>query len=351
MDRLRFRRCLDGFVRCQGGRITGWLVVAWLAAALTTWAAPFAALESMLEGAVQEIGPFGLCLVEDGAVVYQWTAAGFDPEQPMPIYSASKWLSAAVIASLVDDGRLDLDDPAAEWFPALRVDDHPITVRHLFSHTSGLPAWVPDGVCTDAMTLQACAERLSGLPILTCPGRVFAYGELSMQIGGAIAEIVGGASWDQLFVRRLAQPLGMASTDYGAFGASSNPVIGGGVRSTLFDYTRFVAMLLGGGLFDGRRVLSADAVATLLAEQTTETAVGPANGYGLGCWRDRVDPASGATTLASSPGARGFTPWVDLEHGLAGVLAVEGDGTKAWALYQEILTRIDALIGAAADDP
>jgi CubicO group peptidase (beta-lactamase class C family) len=315
----------------------------------TALAASYADLDGFLDGLETQIGAFGLCLVHDGEIVCRCERGGFEADRPLPIYSASKWLAAATISALIDDGLLTLEDRAADWFPGLAAGDAGITVRHLFSHTSGLPADVPGGICTDAMTLADCAERLAALPILTQPGKVFTYGEVSMQIGGAIAELASELSWHELFATRVADPLGMERTDFRAFGASLNPVLGGGARSTLDDYTRFVTMLLAGGTLDGVRVLSPGAVDAILAEQTTEMVHGPENGYGLGCWRDRVDPISGDTLLASSPGARGFTPWVDLGHGIAGVLAADGDGPRIHAVFLELLDRIDAI--HAVDDP
>jgi CubicO group peptidase (beta-lactamase class C family) len=302
------------------------------------------ALDRFLEDAAERIGSCGLRLVRSGELLYERVVGGFSVDDVVPIYSASKWLSAAVIATLIDEELLTLDEVVSEHFPALHVEDMAVTLRHLLTHTSGLPATVPDDGCTDAMTLQTCAERLSALPLLTAPGRVFRYGEVSMQIAGAMAERASNMAWHDLFSATVAAPLGMHDTDYRAFGATTNPVVGGGGRSTLRDYSRFVAMLLEGGRADDREVLSETAVSLLIADQTPDMVYGPANGYGLGCWRERVDPVTGETLLASAPGSNGFTPWIDFEHGIAGVLAVDGDGSAVRAVFLELLLLLDDLL-------
>jgi CubicO group peptidase (beta-lactamase class C family) len=307
------------------------------------------ALDRFLEEAAERIGSCGLRLVRHGELLYERVVGGFSVDEVVPVYSASKWLSAAVLAALVDDGTLTLEVAAAEYFPALHVEETPVILRHLLSHTSGLPGSVPDDGCTDAMTLQDCAERLSALPVLTAPGKVFQYGEVSMQIAGAIAERASGQGWHELFSEIVADPLGMHDTDYRAFDATTNPVIGGGARSTLRNYSRFVAMLLAGGRGDDGEVLSEAAVALLLANQTPDMVYGPENGYGLGCWRERVDAATGEILLASAPGANGFTPWIDLEHGIAGVLAVDGDGSAVRTVFLELLLLIDDLFASSED--
>jgi len=327
-----------------GGRaLPLWIAAAILVGAVSVHGLDTGAIDRLLEDARRDLGAFAVRLVHGGEVVYERVFGGFAIDQKLPIVSATKWLSAAVLQSLVDDGSLSLDDPVSAHYATLEVAGAPMTVRHLFTHTSGLPGDVPEGACTDRMSLAGCAEALAGLPVLTAPGRVFLYGEVSMQIGGAIAERVSGVGWNELFVERIARPLRMFDTDYLAYDASANPVIGGGARSTLRDYSRFVCMLLAGGILDGQRVLSVEAVAAILANQTPEMVYGPANGYGLGCWRERVDPTTGEALLVSSPGAHGFTPWIDLEHGIAGVIAVHGDGERVRSVFLQLIALLDGL--------
>jgi CubicO group peptidase (beta-lactamase class C family) len=89
-------------------------------------------------------------------------------------------------------------------------------------------------------------------------------------------------------------------------------------------------MLLDSGTFAGRRVLSPAAVAAMEHDWRRGAAVEPpapvrSFGYGIGMWIDRTDSAGRAVEL-SSQGAYGFTPWIDRERNLLGVLAVRYDG-------------------------
>jgi CubicO group peptidase (beta-lactamase class C family) len=81
------------------------------------------------------------------------------------------------------------------------------------------------------------------------PATQFAYGGLSMHVGGRMAEVASGQLWDALFAQRIAIPLGMTHTEYEGLGPSNNPRIDAGARSSLDDYGRFLEMLLGGGVF------------------------------------------------------------------------------------------------------
>jgi len=274
-------------------------------------------INTVLEEAAEANDGCALVVLVDGEVVYQNGFGGLTPESVIPVVSASKWLAAATIMTLVDDGLLSLDDRVTDLFPAL--EEPLVLVRHLFSHTSGLPG--DASVCTDWMLLGDCAARIAGLRIETMPGKVFEYGELSMQIGGHLAELATAQPWHDLFEERLSGPLGMTNTDYKTFGETPNPVVGGGAQSSALDYARLVQMLLDGGLHEGERFLSEDAVAEILTDQLVDTPIKPETGYGLGCWGYRVDPETNRLLVASSPGAYGFIPWIDTRRNLAGVLA------------------------------
>lgn len=167
-----------------------------------------------------------------------------------------------------------------------------------------------------------------------------------MQVGGRVAEIVDGRSWSQIFEQRIARPLGMTTMSYG-FG--NNPLIGGGARSNLDDYLRFLTMIANGGVFEGQRVLSAAAVAEMQMDQTRGAAIvespylrfayiDPAfalTRYGLGEWLERVDP-SGRVIEVNSLGAFGFAPWIDHQRKLVGILMVRSEPAQTPPVYFEL---------------
>ena len=277
-------------------------------------------------------------LARGTGVVHRQSYGGYTGSERMGIASASKWLSALTLARLVERGELRWDSTVGEFFPDAPVTVRPITLVQLFSHTSGMA--VEDAACLSnrQRTLQACAREILATPLVLAPGTAFAYGGNSMQVAGAMAEIATGRSWDDLFIAHMVQPLGLSATDWtaGAGGGAGyvrnlNPRIAGGARSTLDDYGRVLDMLLAGGLHGGESFLRADTLAVMALDRTVGLATAytpvPGYGYGIGQWVEARD-AFGATFRVSSPGAFGFTPWVDWQNGSSGVIVVSGNGSQ-----------------------
>lgn len=314
------------------------LAVAILGPALAAQGSPlatpchdFTAVDAEMQALVTAAAPSGanLVIARDGLSLFQRSYGGFDLATQVPIASATKWLSAAVILALVDDGVLDLDAPVSRYLPQFTGQKGTMTVRQMFSHTSGLPGQDPI-IGADRITLTQAVDYIANnVPLRAAPGAEFFYGGVSMHVAGRVAEVVGGLDWAALFVAKVAGPLGMTATDYLGIGSASNPRIAGGARSTLGDYARFMEMIEGRGLFRGRRVLSAAAVDLMVQDQTRgaiPVSVPPTvdvfRGYGIGCWMERID-ATGRSLEVSSPGAFGFSGILDLERGTHAVFMVE----------------------------
>lgn len=292
----------------------------------------FAAVDQIFSDMVAGGAPAGAVgWLERGRVeIYREAFGGYTPAEVVPIASATKWLTAACIMTLVDDGLVDLDLPASTWLPQFTGDHGRMTLRQMLSHTSGLPTTAAV-LGAQSLTLQQAVAWIASMPMAAPPGTQFEYGGVSMQVAGRIAEIVTGQDWATLFAARIAQPLQMTGTDYAGLGATLNPRLAGGARSSIEDYGRFVRMLHRGGVHvdagTATRVLSAQAVAEILRDQTggvpiVTTPAPDLRRYGLGCWLDRLD-GQGEPVVFSSPGAFGFTPWIDREHDLLGIVLVD----------------------------
>ncbi|HEX4854259.1 serine hydrolase domain-containing protein [Arenimonas sp.] len=291
-----------------------------------------------------------LRLAREGQVLMQENFGGYRGDERVGIASASKWLSALVLGRLVERGVLAWDSRVGTYFPDAPAATRAITLAQLFSHTSGIS--VDDAACLSSrlLTLQQCATQILAMPLAYAPGTGFAYGGNSMQVAGAIAERATRESWDSLFIAEVVEPLGLAATDWTAGSAlpgyvpNANPRIGGGARSTLEDYGRVVDMVLAGGRHGATPYLrdvtlaamALDRAAGLPVYATPDGAVG--YGYGIGQWVEAKD-ARGNTLRVSSPGAFGFTPWVDWRNGSNGVLLVRGNG----AAMRDDLTAIEQL--------
>ena len=267
-------------------------------------------------------------IAQGGIVMRQRGYGSIDGNTRMAVASASKWVSAGVIATLLDDGTLHLDERASDYIDSIDGDKSAITLRQLLAHTSGLPKGESPCIDQPEMTLAACVDEIAHVPLAAAPATVFAYGENGFQVAGRMAEVATGKSFEALFHERLAAPLGMANSDWGYRSRASellhvsNPRLGSGLRTTLQDLSRFMLMLSNAGELDGVRVLKPTTVAMMFEDHTFGLPVAfspnlfPGPGYGLGCWRDAAD-ARGHAAQVSSPGAYGATPWLDLSRRLA----------------------------------
>ena len=336
------------------------------ASALAAGAAPaqtcdFDPITQVVEGllaANPQIPGVAVRLAKGEQVLYERYFGSYSALTVVPIASATKLLSAATVMTLVDANTLDLDAPVSATLPAFTGEKGLMTLRQMFSHTSGLPGGTDPPVLADkTITLAQAADQIACcIALAAAPGTQFAYGGLSMQVGGRVAEVADGRLWDALFAQRLAGPLGMTHTDYDGFGPTDNPRIAGGARSSLDDYGRLLEMLLGKGSFRGTRILSETAVAQMWQDQTVGVPIAFAPvgfaglRYGLGAWRNLVT-APGEPLRVSSPGAFGFTPWIDLDLGFYGIFMVVTNYQPLLDEMAQIQALAHAEIAACAPTP
>lgn len=325
----------------------------------------FGAVDALMRDSLAQIGGGAVVrVVRADTVVFERAYGTFARDEAVEIASASKWLSGAVLLSLADSGELALDDSLSRFFPRLAGPKRAITIRQLYALTSGIVGSARTTCVNEgSMTLAACADEILAEPLAYTPGQGFLYGGASMQVAARAAEVATGRAWADLFAERIAGPLGMTQTSPLSL---TNPWVAGGLVSSAPDYTAFLQMVANGGVYGGQRVLSEAAVSAMLADQSgvesgaTLVLFSPfsryaggdpdlpddALGYGVGVWREQRAP-DGALRHASSPGAYGFSPWVDLERGLGGALVVLDDGPDVFWTYLELKRRIaEALDGA-----
>lgn len=296
-----------------------------------------------------------LVLVQDGHVIYAEGFDGVTPDSEAVIASAAKWLTAITILASVERGEIDLDDrmdehlPSSWWTGAAGQDKERITFRQLLSLTSGIQTHHPC-IYREKKTLQTCMEDISGQQLLAPPGEAFIYSQAAFTVAGAALERATGRSWGEVFERNVAGPLGLTGTRY--LGTEwDNPQLGDGGVSTVREYARIVQMIADGGVYQGRRILSGRLVDEMLRDQTVGARLVysprlPELRYGLGVWRDRVDPASGDALLVSSPGSRGLIPWYDLERSLVGVLYIPPHLDITSAMWGGVWQRVREIVPA-----
>ncbi len=247
------------------------------------------------------------------------------------IYSMTKTVASVAALMLMDEGKLDLDDPVARHLPAfsrlqlfaggsaeapqLRPVANTLTVRHLLTHTSGFAAGgagfeavtqlLEQQRLRDADTLADYVTRLSQVPLAAEPGTRFRYDSTSTETLSRLVEVASGMPFEQFLQQRIFVPLGMRDTGFGvpaaqrarvveltAMGADGALVLAdeahahepgialrpyrsgaGGLYSTADDYGRFAQMLLDDGQYRGVRLLKAGTVALMMQNHLLHTAL------------------------------------------------------------------------------
>ena len=182
-------------------------------------------LDAVLERVHEEQGASGVFLVVDGGqVVYERgfgddggsEAAAITPDTRFEVASLAKPMSAVALLTFVEDGVIALDDPVAEHLPGFPFED--VTVRHVLSHTSGLPwhgsflreHWRADRESTPEALLSALAE--SGVGLDAEPGTALRYSNLNYWTVARLVESVSGRPFAEVMRERVFGPLEMDAT-------------------------------------------------------------------------------------------------------------------------------------------
>ena len=217
------------------------------------------------------------------------------PDTIFDLASISKLFTTVVALQLVEQGRVDLDAPVAQYVPESAANGkEAIPVRMLLTHTSGLPAFLPlwSTYPTPAERLNAAltARLMTG----AIPGNQYVYSDLGLIALATVLERVTGQPLDRLVAERVTGPLGMTDTGYNPDPALRHRIaatedetyagrgmvwgevhdenawsLGGvaghaGLFSTAGDLAVLCQMLLNGGEYGGVRILREDTVRTML---------------------------------------------------------------------------------------
>ncbi len=262
---------------------------------------------------------------KDDTLVYKKELGDFNSKTQAPIASCSKWLTAALVMTFVDEGKLSLDDKITKWLPEFeKYGKNYITIRTCLSHLTGIRS--------EPITLLKLFERkkfnsledevnsFAAKDIQANPGEEFRYSNIGLNIAGRVLEVISKKKFDVLARQRLFVPLGMRKTTFSTLdGSAVNP--SGGAQSTPDDYMHFLIMLMNKGVYQGKRILSEGAVNEMLQVQTkTEQikyAPKAAQGYNyaLGAWV--IEEKDGKATSVASPGLFGTWPMIDYCRGYA----------------------------------
>lgn len=238
------------------------------------------------------------------------------------IYSMTKAIATAAAMTLVDEGKLSVDDPVSKYVPELkdvRVYDgkelvkpkRAMTVADLMRHTAGytygdgndaIKAAYRKHSPLGAKNLDDMAKRLANVPLAFQPGDEWIYG-ISIDVLGLVIERASGEKLDKFLKKRIYKPLRMKDTGFycpkkkhdrfaalykldkgnlerfdqpGSGRSFDEPrtllSAGGGLVSTARDYMHFLIMIRNGGELFGRRILKAETVKQMTNNQLSDKA-------------------------------------------------------------------------------
>ncbi|HEV7332166.1 MAG TPA: serine hydrolase domain-containing protein [Flavisolibacter sp.] len=259
-----------------------------------------------------------------------------------------------------------------------------ITIRQLLTHTSGIgyaqigsreanaiyaKAGITAGIGTEGGHLLATdIRKLGKLPLMHQPGERWTYG-LNTDVLGYLVEVLSGTTLDEFFRKRIFEPLGMKDTYFNVPAAKHNRVVnlyveqdkklqkappsvnqngvfitdypkagttyfsgGAGLSSTALDYAIFLQMMLNGGTYNGKQILSRNTVRLMTMNQIGEIDFG-LNKMGLGFG---ITTEKGSAKLPTPAGvfewggAFSTTYWADPKEGLVGILYRQLWSTTHW---------------------
>ncbi len=304
-------------------------------------------------------------LVADKAAVLDVEAVGWADvaaKKPMRtdavfwIASQSKPITASALMLLVDEGKLSVDDPVEKYLPEfqgqmvvaerdadhvlLRKPAHPITIRNVLTHTSGLPfKSALEEPTLDRFPLSARVRSYAMTPLEFEPDSKYSYSNAGINTAARIIEVVAGVPFETFLDQRFFQPMGMTDTTFWPSpeqiarlaqsyrsGPGKNglvqttisqlhyplsdrterfPVPAGGLFSTAHDLACFYQMLLNRGQLDGRRYLSESAVEQLTRRQTPPS-LRESYGFGFSVGEHSFGHGGAYSTLTNADTQRGL---------------------------------------------
>ena len=306
------------------------------------------------------------------------------------IASMTKPITGTAILMLVEEGKIRLTDPVSKFIPELRglkvavMEErsgpaaraasaepgfytipavHEITIRDLLTHTSGLmsggPASTAEGQKIARKPGEKLADyipRLAATPLDFQPGTRWSYSpSAGFDTLGRIVEIVSGLTFDQFLRQRIFEPLGMKDTFfhpmedrlgripamYHRNGGTLDKVDmsdrmnnttyfsgAGGLMTDAEDYLQFGEMLLNGGAWNGKRLLSPKTVELMSSVHVPDTLPGRPKGRSFGLSVQVISDAIAANYRVSDgsfgwDGAFGTHFWVDPKEKVVGIMLVQ----------------------------
>jgi len=326
---------------------------------------------------------------EAHGVVNIETKEPFTVDQLCWLASTGKLFTATLMASLVDDGLITFDDPIAKTFPEfaeIRLPDgskpkQPVRLRHVLSHTSGIPndGWLKANKNLDKtspelkdyvspQTHQDFVDGCLKLGLVAEPGTQMMYGR-PIDLSACVAEKITGKTFVELMQERVFKPLNLKNTtiqptkaelkrlaplyqsnkagvfepdNFGLEVAERQnkrfSTAGGGVYSTLDDIGVLMQMHLNYGKYNGKQFIDPQVLQQLYFPQP-----GTNDRYGL-AFQYKENHKHGPSAMHSHPGYSGPVAWIDFHRDLVGVLLMQSNTINRTKHHDRIIDTIIRLI-------
>lgn len=301
------------------------------------------------------------------------------------IHSMTKPVVCAALLMLMEEGRVSLNDPVEKHLPefrgmkviaardgggpvVLKQPSRPVIVRDLMTHTSGMMLNPPAGISELHGALHKSLKEvvyvISQQPLEFEPGTKWQYSNMGIATVARMVEVLGGMPLEKFLEARVFQPLGMRDSyiyppkekyhrmptayilkdgkpvKYTADPLGEGemkfregaryPLPEGGIYSTASDLYAFYQMMLNGGEYNGKRVLSRETVRVMTEVHTGDLRTNASgNGWGLG-WFVVKDPMGELALLPRGSyghgGRYGTFCFLDPKHGMIGIFMIHREG-------------------------
>lgn len=335
----------------------------------------------MITGAVTVVvGPDGIIAVEAFGLADVAQKRSMGKDSMFWIASMTKPMTAMAVMMLIEEGKVQLDDPLEKFVPSfqgiqvkspqgLAAPKRLVTVRDLLTHTSGIdptPA-TPTNAPIDTLPFAAMCDAYAKKPLANEPGSKWTYNNNAINLLGRIIEVASGKPYADFMQERLFDPLDMVNTTFwpsldhldvlakpysksketGALVEAKNtrfseplhnpkrtPFPAGGLYSCAKDLGKLYQMLLNGGELGGQRYLKAATLKQMTSNQLGELAnVSFAPGMQMGLGFHIVNERTGVTESLSKGsfghgGAYGTQAWIDPVTKRAYVLLIQRTDLK-----------------------
>jgi len=254
--------------------------------------------------ATDQVPAAGVCIGRKGKIVEPMFVGKLRPDAESPlrndalflVASLTKPVTVSAAMLLVERGLMALDDRVADYVPNFAANGkQDVRIRHLMTHTSGLPDMPPNNLQLrkDQKPLSAFVEAACGVPLLFDPGTNVSYQSMGTAMLGEIVHQVAGIALTEFLRKEIFEPLGMSDTSLGWNPAKKERIAAvrlpknatihetvwntpywlgfgapwGGLITSPTDYARFCLLMLSDGQLDGTRIFSRAAIRTMTTNQ------------------------------------------------------------------------------------